>query len=51
MICSLCLIEIKDTEEMVTVDTFVRHKVCSDEYNTMLADLEKISEAGIDDDI
>ena len=51
MICSLCLEKINDSEETVTVNGNLRHKSCSDEYDSMLEDLEKIAGEMEDDDI
>lgn len=43
MICRLCLQEILPEEETVIVDKkIIRHKSCSDEYEAMIVDLEKI---------
>jgi len=51
MICSLCLQEIKDNEETVTVNGNIRHKSCSDEYDSMLDELQKIADETFDEDI
>lgn len=41
MICSLCLEEIKE-EEFVVIEDRIRHKRCSDEFEQMIEELEKI---------
>ncbi len=51
MNCSLCLNEILDGEESITVDARIRHKVCSEEYEKMVGDLEKIYEDMESEDI
>ena len=43
MVCTLCLKDIKDGEETVTVNGKLRHKECSDSLEEMISDLEKIS--------
>lgn len=51
MICSLCLEDILDGDDFVEVDGRVRHKTCSDEFEEMVEDLEKIYEDTCPQDI
>lgn len=51
MICTLCLKEIKDGEETITVKDRIRHKSCSDHLEEMIGELEKIYEEDFDEDI
>ena len=51
MICSLCLAEIEDNQETVTVNDNIRHKSCSDEYDSMVEELEKIADETCGEDI
>jgi hypothetical protein len=44
MVCSLCLKDIKEGEDVTTVDNRLRHISCSDEFEKMVDDLEKIYE-------
>ena len=50
MICSLCLSEIED-ENFVIVDGHVRHISCSEEFEKMIVDLEKIYDDTCEKDI
>lgn len=51
MICGLCLKEIEEDQEQVVVDEMVRHKVCSDDLEKDLNELEKIYNETCDQDI
>ena len=51
MICTLCLKEITESEESVTVNGRLRHKKCSEELEEMIEELEKIYEEDPVEDI
>lgn len=44
MICTLCLKEITEEQETVTVLDRIRHKECSDKLKEMIDELEEIYE-------
>jgi len=51
MICTLCLKEIKETEETIEVNGKIRHMFCSIELERMVEELEKIYQETCDQDI
>jgi hypothetical protein len=42
MVCTLCLADIQQGEDVTRVDDKLRHKSCSEEFETMVDELEKI---------
>ncbi len=44
MICSLCLEDIIEGQKTVIVDGLTRHETCSEEFEKMVDELEKIYE-------
>lgn len=50
-ICSLCLKEITEDQESVVVDELIRHKLCSEEFECDLKELEEIYNETCQDDI
>lgn len=51
MICSLCLEEIIEDQKTVVVEGSTRHKACSEEFDQMLDELQKIADETMPDDI
>lgn len=51
IICSLCLEPIEEDQETEVVNGKSRHKLCSDEFNSMVEELKEIYEEDINTDI
>lgn len=51
MLCTLCLVEIEEGSETVTIDERIRHKACSDKLEEMVIELDEIYQETKPEDI